>query len=238
MDESSVLSRRFQRDTAKRDSIHRDAQKYFDEYNRIRRDMAIKHNSTVYSAMILSAGTGMLDYRGLCDVVEIFGKDIPDNWFLNRLNERKDIMSRVDYGKVAPDFTLKDPNGKKITLSSLRGNVVLVDFWASWCAPCRAENKHIIELYNKYHSKGFTVMAVSIDENKDQWVKAIENDKLPWKHVSSLVGWQCPVAKLFGLQHLMTGVPYSVLLDKEGRLCGYNLRGEELDNKLKDIFGE
>lgn len=226
-------------DPDKKRALLEENQKSYDAFYEFRRNFAKKHNNTIIAPMFLSAGTGYLDYKGLCELMSIFDPATPENWYTNRLKERTDIMSRVDYGKVAPDFTLKDPDGKKIRLSSLKGSVVLVDFWASWCAPCRAENKNVVELYNKYHSKGFTVMGVSIDEDREKWVKAVKDDDLPWKNqVSSLVGWECPVAKLFGLAYGMTGVPYSVLLDKEGKLCGYNLRGEELKKRLIEIFGE
>ncbi|MFA5848677.1 MAG: TlpA disulfide reductase family protein [Bacteroidales bacterium] len=226
-------------DPVKKKALLEENSKSYDAFYAFRRSFAIKHNNTILAPMFLSAGTGNLDYRGLCDLLNLFDPKTPDNWYTNRLKDRADIMSRCDYGKVAPDFTLKDPYGKKITLSSLRGQVVHVDFWASWCAPCRAENKNVVELYNKYHTKGFTVMGVSIDEDKEKWVRAVEADNLPWKNqVSSLVGWECPVARMYGLAYGMTGVPYSILLDKEGKVCGYNLRGEELAAKLKEIFGE
>jgi peroxiredoxin len=226
-------------DPVKKKALLEENGKSYEAFYAFRRSFAIKHNNTIIAPMFLSAGTGNLDYKGLCDLLNLLDSGTPNNWYTNRLKERADIMSRCDYGKVAPDFTLKDPYGKKITLSSLRGQVVHVDFWASWCAPCRAENKNVVELYNKYHEKGFTVMSVSIDEDKEKWVKAVEMDNLPWKNqVSSLVGWECPVARMYGVVYGMTGVPYSILLDKEGKVCGYNLRGEELKAKLKEIFGE
>jgi len=228
-----------ERDPAKRKIISEERGKAYDDFYAFRKKFAEKYNNTIIAPMFLSAGIGNLDYKGMCNLMAKLDPDAPENWFTNRLKERTDILSRCDYGKVAPDFTLKDPYGKKITLSSLKGQVVLVDFWASWCAPCRAENKNVVELYKKYNPKGFTVMSVSIDEDKEKWTAAVEKDNLPWKNqVSSLVGWECPVAKLFGLGYGMTGVPYSLLLDKEGKVCGYNLRGEELKAKLEEIFGE
>lgn len=230
---------RAEKDPDKQKVLNENYFKLVRDLSNFKREFAISHNNTILAPMLVSGGTQDLDYKGMKELLAKFDTNVPENFYLNRIIERTDIMSRCDYGVVAPDFTLKDPYGKKITLSSLRGQVVLVDFWASWCKPCRAENKNIVELYNKYHSKGFTVMSVSIDEDKDKWVAAVEHDNLPWKNqVSSLVGWECPVAKQFGMVHGMTGVPYSVLLDKEGKVCGYNLRGDELKNKLIEIFGE
>ncbi len=226
-------------DTVKKKELSAGSSKAYDDYYQFRRSFATKYNNTIIAPMFLSAGTGNLDYKGLCELMDIFDKSIPDNWYLKRLKERREIMSKIDYGKEAPDFTLKNPDGEKITLSKYHGDIVLVDFWASWCKPCRAENINLIDLYNRYNPRGFTILSVSIDENKDKWVKAINDDNLPWDtHVSSLVGWECPVARLFGLGFGMTGVPYSILLDREGKLCGYNLRGEDLKIKLQEIFGE
>ncbi|MCK9303973.1 MAG: TlpA disulfide reductase family protein [Bacteroidales bacterium] len=230
---------RVEKDPAKKNAINQERGKAYDDFYTFKKEFAYKYNNTIIAPMFLSAGTGYLDYKGLKELLAKLDPKTPENWYTNRLLERADIMSRCDYGKVAPDFTLKDPYGKKITLSSLRGQVVLIDFWASWCAPCRAENKNVVELYKKYNPKGFTVMSVSIDEDKNKWVEAVEKDNLPWKNqVSSLVGWECPVAKMYGLGYGMTGVPYSMLLDKEGKVCGYNLRGEELKAKLVELFGE
>lgn len=229
---------RDEKNAEKKKVLQDESQKAIDAFYAFRKNFAEKYNQTIIAPMFLSAGIGTLDYKGMCDLMNVLSPKAPENWYTNRLKERTDIMSRCDYGKIAPDFTLKDPNGKKITLSALRGQVVFVDFWASWCGPCRTENKNLVELYKKYNSKGFTIMGVSIDEDKDKWKLAIEKDNLPWKNqVSSLVGWECPIAKQFGMAFGMTGIPYSILLDKEGKVCGYNLRGDELRAKLEEIFG-
>jgi len=212
--------------------------KSYDVFYNYRKDFAKKHNNTIIAPMFLSESIYSLDYKGISDLVGLLDPNTPENWYTNRLKERADILSRIDYGKSAPDFTLKNPNGEEISLSSLKGQVVLVDFWVSWCKQCRIEEKSLIPLYEKYKQKGFTILGVSIDEDREEWIEAVEQDNLPWDQVSSLTGWECPVAKQYGMTFGITGVSYSILLDKEGKVCGYNLRGEELKEKMIEIFGD
>jgi len=140
----------------------------------------------------------------------------------------------LDNGKVAPDFTLNDTKGKPVTLSSLRGKIVLLDFWASWCGPCRRENPNVKKLYSKYKSKGFEVIGVSLDRKRAPWLAAIQKDELPWIHVSDVKGWKCAPAQLYKVR----SIPATFLLDKEGRIIAKGLRGPMLEQKLKEIFGE
>ena len=138
-------------------------------------------------------------------------------------------------GKLAPDFEeLMLDQKTKMKLSDLRGKVVLLDFWASWCAPCRRENPALVELYKKYKNDGFTVMSVSLDTDKEKWKSAIIADKLTWSnHVSDLGGWNSKIAKVYKVNT----VPYTVLIDKDGRIIKLNLRGEALSSELRQIFG-
>ncbi|MBI5915116.1 MAG: TlpA family protein disulfide reductase [Bacteroidetes bacterium] len=137
-------------------------------------------------------------------------------------------------GGDAPDFTMNDRDGKPVKLSDFRGKVVLVDFWASWCGPCRRENPHVVEAYNKYHPKGFDVLGVSLDKTKEPWLAAIEKDGLIWNHVSDLKGWSNDAARLYGV----TSIPHTVLVGKDGKIIARNLRGAALDAKLAEIFGQ
>lgn len=130
----------------------------------------------------------------------------------------------------APDFTLNDTDGHPVSLSSFKGSYVLVDFWASWCPPCRQENPDIVRTYHKYHSKGFSILSVSLDDEKDKWIEAIEKDGLDWPQVSDLKGWQSHVVDLYGLR----GIPMNFLLDKEGRIIDKGLRAELLEKKLAE----
>jgi len=137
--------------------------------------------------------------------------------------------------QTAPDIQLEDPNGKVIALSSLKGQVVLLDFWASWCKPCRQENPNVVAAYNKYKAQGFTVYSVSLDEKKGAWEQAIKADNLSWvNHVSDLKGWQSSAAALYGVQ----SIPASFLIDKNGVVIGQNLRGAALEQKLQEVFGK
>lgn len=136
---------------------------------------------------------------------------------------------------AAPDISLPNPDGKQMRLSDLKGKVVLVDFWASWCGPCRKENPNVVRLYNKYKNKGFDVFSVSLDQDKQAWKQAIAKDGLVWKnHVSDLMGWQTPLMQQYGFN----AIPYTVLLNKEGKIIGIGLRGEQLEQKLEEVLGK
>lgn len=135
-------------------------------------------------------------------------------------------------GAEAPDFTGESPEGEEISLSDLRGKVVLIDFWASWCGPCRKENPNVVKMYAKYKDQGFEILGVSLDNTKNRWVKAIEDDKLTWLHISDLKGWRSEFAKQYGV----SSIPQTILLDKDGNILARNLRGPGLEQKLAKIF--
>lgn len=135
--------------------------------------------------------------------------------------------------KPAPEIVMQSPEGKEIKLSSLKGKVVLIDFWASWCKPCRVENPNVVKLYNKYKNKGFTVYSVSLDADMAQWVAAIEADGLIWpNHVSDLVGWKTYVTKLYAFQ----SIPHTVLVGKDGNIIDVGLRGKALEDKVAELL--
>jgi peroxiredoxin len=151
----------------------------------------------------------------------------------NMRKELASMRSRVP-GAAAPEISLPNPEGEVIKLSELQGKVVLIDFWASWCGPCRRENPNVVKVYDKYKDKGFEILGVSLDRSKDRWVKAIEQDGLEWLHVSDLKFWQSVAAKTYGV----SSIPYTVLVDREGKIIASRLRGPSLEAKLAEIFGE
>ena len=150
------------------------------------------------------------------------------------LKERIDIAQKTAIGKQAMDFTQEDTLGRPVSLSSFQGKYVLVDFWASWCGPCRAENPNVVKAFNQYKDKGFTVLGVSLDRPnaKDKWLKAIHDDNLTWTHVSDLKYWDNEVAKQYGIR----AIPQNLLIDPQGKIVAKNVAGEGLQQKLAEIF--
>jgi peroxiredoxin len=158
--------------------------------------------------------------------------DISQNSYTAELENRINSIKPLSIGGLAPDISLANPEGDIIKLSSLRGKVVMIDFWASWCGPCRKENPNVVKVYQKYHDKGFEIYGVSLDRDRAKWQQAIAKDGLTWPHVSDLKGWQSSAAGLYKV----TGIPKTFLLDEKGRILAMDLRGQQLEAKLAEIF--
>jgi peroxiredoxin len=181
---------------------------------------------------------GSLSYQMEAEEIEsmINGLDtaIAAIYQVKSLKERVAAMKAVAVGQKAPDFTMNDVDGNPVTLSSKIGSkVLLIDFWAAWCSPCRKENPNVVKVYTEFHKKGFDVFGVSLDQKKEDWVKAIADDKLTWTHVSDLQYWSNAAAKMFAV----SAIPANFLLDETGTIIGRNLRGEALYNKVNEVLG-
>ncbi len=142
-------------------------------------------------------------------------------------------QKRIDIGSTAEDFSGPTPNGKTISLKGAMGKVTIIDFWASWCKPCRMENPNVVKVYNKYHNKGLNIIGVSLDKKQEAWVKAIADDNLSWDHVSNLQFWQDPIARAYGIR----SIPATFILDEKGNVIAKNLRGPALEKKISELLG-
>ncbi len=173
-----------------------------------------------------------LELQELDSLTNSLSPELANYHYTKDLNKRIDVLKTVQPGMIAPDFTQNDKDGNPINLSDFKGKVVLVDFWASWCGPCRRANPTVVAMFKKYSSKGFTILGISMDNNRDKWLAAIEADGLTWSHVSTLEGWANPVGKLYGVN----SIPHAVLINRDGTIIKRGVNAEELDGILEEIF--
>ncbi|MBE0641471.1 MAG: TlpA family protein disulfide reductase [Bacteroidales bacterium] len=165
-------------------------------------------------------------------VTDALNARFPDNFYVKNLVRKMEAERKLGIGSIAPEISLPDPEGDTVSLSSLRGKVVLIDFWAAWCSPCRKENPNLRRIYRKFNSMGFEIFGVSLDKARENWLGAIASDSLSWPQVSDLNYWQSEAAATYQV----TSIPHTVLIDREGRIIARKLRGEALEQKLEELF--
>jgi peroxiredoxin len=221
------------RDTATMKKLDGQFSAYDKEMKKLIVDLANNHPASPAGPWLIMRNSYRFELPELDSLLGVFDTTLSHSFYYKAVAKRVDILKRVQIGQPAINFTMNDTIGKPVTLSSLKGNILLVDFWASWCGPCRAENPNVVKAYAGFHKKGFDVLGVSFDRKKEKWEKAIKDDKLTWTHVSDLLYWGNAAGKLYGI----SSIPSNVLLDKDQKIIGRNLRGDALIAKLTELLG-
>jgi peroxiredoxin len=195
-------------------------------------EFAKNNNSSVLAPFVLANNLSRIELGQIEETMTTFDPNIYQSIYFEMLSGEVAKMRLTAIGREAPIFTQNDPDGNPVSLESFRGQYVLIDFWAAWCAPCRAENPNIVAAYGKYNDKGFEVFGVSLDRDRNAWLKAIKDDKLTWTNVSDLKYWNNEASRLYNI----SSIPSSFLLNPDGIIIAKNLRGEALHEKLAELF--
>ncbi len=207
-----------------------------------RKDLAEKNTNSLVSVMAL---TDLLNLKGIkANEAKVKFDALSDTLKTTRLGKNLDRLlnnaiavskqKRIDIGSEAEDFSAPTPEGKTLSLKQSMGKVTIIDFWASWCKPCRMENPNVVRVYNKYHKKGLNIIGVSLDKKQESWTKAIADDNLDWNHVSNLQFWQDPIARAYGVR----SIPATFILDENGNVIAKNLRGPALEEKISELLDQ
>jgi thiol-disulfide isomerase/thioredoxin len=206
---------------------------YYNQKDAFIRKFAIQKNKSVITPYIVLRNSYLFELPQLDSIMSNFDTTLRRSPYMPSLNEFLNTLKRTAIGMPYVTFMMQDTSGVYFPVADMiGGKYVLIDFWASWCGPCRAENPNLVKIYNEFKNKGFAIVGVSFDTKRENWLKAIKDDKLAWKHVSDLKGWENAAGKVYGIR----SIPSNVLIDKEGKIIAKNLRGEDLRKKLEEIF--
>jgi len=206
--------------------------------NDFKKQFVLDNSNSVFSVILLSEMVSRKKISS-AEATSIINNLSPKLASTNRVTILKasvESMKKAEVDGQAPDFSAPTPEGDMLALNDVLGKYTIIDFWASWCKPCRRENPNVVKVYNQYHDKGLNIISVSLDKKgqKDRWLKAIEDDKLTWYHVSNLKGWSDPIAKTYNVR----SIPATFLLDEDGKIIAKNLRGKALDDKIASLLGD
>lgn len=226
-------------DTVTLDSLDLEQQAVVEIDKENKRELVQNNPNSIVAVMILQdmMNTKAFSASELQSLYEGLGPEIKNSPLAQNIKTGLDLISKSAVGSKAPEFTAPTPSGEELSLNEALGKVTLVDFWASWCRPCRVENPNIVEVYKKYHDKGFNIIQVSLDRpgQRDRWLQAIQDDNLAeWNHVSHLMFWQDPVAAEYGVR----AIPAAFLLDENGTIVAKDLRGPDLGEKVGELLNE
>jgi peroxiredoxin len=222
-------------DAEKVAQLEKEAEVIQNEMTQLEKDFVKNNPSSYVTPSVLQSISYDMEASELETAINALDTNVAKIPLIKDLMARAQIMKTVAVGRKAPDFALNDVNGNPVSLYSKVGSkLLLVDFWAAWCNPCRQENPNVVKVYKEFNKKGFDVFGVSLDRTKEDWVEAIAADKLTWTHVSDLQYWSNAAAKLYAVN----AIPANFLLDETGTIIARNLRGEDLYNKVKEILGK
>ncbi len=201
-----------------------------------KRNYAQENSNSLFGIMLTAElfARKQMSAPEVSSIIENLSPKMANNPLVTDLKEKIKNIEKTDIGGTAPNFEASTPAGDMLSLKETLGEYTIIDFWASWCRPCRLENPNVVRVYEKYHDKGLNIISVSLDRpgQKDRWIKAIEDDNMDWYHVSNLQFWQDPIARMYNVR----SIPATFLLDKDGKIIDKNLRGQALENKISQLL--